>query len=448
MDPLVLSRWQFAITTIYHFFFVPLTLGLSTLIALMETKYVASGDETYKRMVKFWGKIFLINFAAGTVTGIVQEFHFGMNWSGYARFMGDIFGAPIAIEGLTSFFLESTFLGVWIFGWDRLSKKGHVVAIWLVALGSNISALWILIANSFMQHPVGFAIENGRAVMTDFGALITNANVLYQFPHVLAAGVTTAGFIVLGFSAYQLLTKQADLEIFRRSFRWASIYALIGVVAVGLIGHAHGQWLGKYQPMKTSATEAHWETQAGADFVVIALIDEENQSNPIAFRVPKFLSFLLYNNFTGEVKGIKDLQKEAEEKYGPGNYIPNVSLTFWSFRIMVGVGFLMVGLAFLAFVYRNSFEKKVWLMKMFFPAMALPYIATTSGWIITEESRQPWIVYGLQKTADAVSPTLSTGTVLFSLVIFILIIGALTAITGFLIRKYGTSEPGKEQQAY
>jgi cytochrome d ubiquinol oxidase subunit I len=219
MDPLILSRWQFAITTIYHFFFVPLTLGLSLLVAIMETKYVRSKDETYKRMVKFWGSIFLINYAAGVVTGIVQEFHFGMNWSEYSRFMGDIFGAPLAIEGLTAFFLESTFLGVWIFGWDRLSKSAHATTMWLVALGANISALWILIANSFMQHPVGYAIENGRAVMTSFGALITNPNVLFQFPHVLAAGITTAGFLVMGFSALHLLRRGGRKDIFLKSFR-------------------------------------------------------------------------------------------------------------------------------------------------------------------------------------------------------------------------------------
>ncbi len=216
MDPLILSRWQFAITTIFHFFLVPLTLGLSILVAIFESRYVATGDETYKRMARFWGKVFLINFAAGVVTGIVQEFHFGMNWSGYARFMGDIFGAPLAIEALLAFYLESTFIGLWVFGWDRLSKKLHLATIWLVAIASNLSALWILIANSFMQNPVGYAIENGRAVMTSFWALVTNPNLPYQFLHVLAAGVTTAGFIVLGFSAWHLLkNREGALDCFR-----------------------------------------------------------------------------------------------------------------------------------------------------------------------------------------------------------------------------------------
>ena len=245
MDPIILSRWQFAITTIYHFFFVPLTLGLSIFVALIETKYVLSKDETYKRMTKFWGSIFVINFAAGVVTGIVQEFHFGLNWSEYSRFVGEIFGAPLAMETLLAFFMESTFIGLWIFGWDKLSKKFHLAAGWLVAITSSVSGYAILVANSFMQNPVGYAIEQGRAVVTDFGVLFTNPNMFYQYPHVLAAGITTVGSLVLGFSAYHLARKQGDLEPFRISFRWAAIYSLIGVLLVGGIGDAHGKWVAK-----------------------------------------------------------------------------------------------------------------------------------------------------------------------------------------------------------
>ncbi len=363
MDPLILSRWQFAITTIFHFFFVPLTLGLSLIIAIMETKYVRSGDETYKRMVKFWGKLFVINYAAGVVTGIVQEFHFGLNWSQYSRFVGDVFGAPLAIEGLTAFFLESTFIGIWIFGWDKLSRGAHAAVMWMVALGANLSALWILIANSFMQNPVGYAIENGRAVMTDFGALLANPNVHFQFLHVIAAGFVTGGFVLLGLCAVHMLRKKGDLEIFRRTFRWAAVYALIGAIAVFLVGHAHGQWLGKYQPMKTSAAEAHWVTSAPADFILVALIDEENMKNTFEIRVPRALSFLMYNNFTGEVPGLIDLQAEAESKFGPGDYVPWVTGAFWAFRIMVGVGSLMGLLALLAVVWGKSVEKKPWFLK-------------------------------------------------------------------------------------
>jgi len=450
MDPLLLSRWQFAITTIYHFFLVPLTLGLSILVAIFENRYVATGNETYKRLTKFWGKIFLINFAAGVVTGIVQEFHFGMNWSGYARFMGDIFGAPLAIESLLAFYMESTFIGLWVFGWDKLSKKMHLAAAWLVAIGSSISAFWILIANSFMQNPVGYAIENGRAVMTSFLALVTNPNLPYQFLHVLAAGITTAGFVALGFSAWHLLKdKKGDIEFFQIAFKWAAAYALIGAVMVGLVGDAHGKYLGKHQPMKIAAAEAIWDTADPADFVVVAAIDEEAGKNGFEIRVPNALSFLLYNRFTGEVKGLNELQEEAKAQYGDGNYIPPVALTFWSFRIMVGVGTLMVLLAFLAVVRPKVkfLNKSPLFLKALFLAMVLPYLASTFGWILTEEARQPWIVYGLQKVEEAVSPNLSAGTVLFSLILFTLLLGATVAVTGWLMYKYGTSDPKAEKAA-
>jgi len=450
MDPVTLSRLQFAITTIYHFFLVPLTLGLSILVAIFESRYVATGNETYKRMAMFWGKIFLINFAAGVVTGIVQEFHFGLNWSGYARFMGDIFGAPLAIEALLAFYLESTFIGLWVFGWEKLPKKLHLTAAWLVAIGSNISALWILIANSFMQNPVGYAIENGRAVMINFIALITNPNLPYQFFHVLAAGITTAGFVVMGFSAWQLLRKSGDLDFFQRAFKWAAVYALIGVVMVGVVGDAHGKYLAKAQPMKISAAEAIWDTEPdSADFVVVASINEKNQENGFEITIPKMLSFLIYSKFSGGITGLNDLQKEAEAKYGPGNYIPPVAITFWTFRLMVGCGMLMGVLALLA-VTRSKVKilaKSTLFLKLLLPAMVLPYLASTFGWILTESARQPWIVYGLQKVQDAVSPNLTTGEVLFSLILFIVLLGALVSVTGWLMIRSGMSEPEVDKVA-
>ncbi len=450
MDPVTLSRLQFAITTIYHFFLVPLTLGLSILVAIFESRYVATGDETYKRMAKFWGKIFIINYAAGVVTGIVQEFHFGMNWSGYARFMGDIFGAPLAIEALLAFYLESTFIGVWIFGWDKLSRKVHLAAAWLVAIGSNLSAFWILIANSFMQNPVGYAIENGRAVMTSFLALVTNPNLPYQFLHVLAAGITTAGFVVLGFSAWHLLRKnEGDVDFFQKAFRWAAAYALIGAAAVALVGDAHGKFLAKNQPMKICAAEAIWENEQPADFVVIAGIDQTGQENTFEISIPKALSFLLYSNFTGGINGLQYWQAEAVAKYGPGNYIPPVALSFWSFRIMVGIGVLMVLLAFLALIQPKVkfLQKSALFLKILIPAMVLPYIASTAGWILTESARQPWIVYGLQKVQDAVSPNVTAGAVLFSLILFTVLLGALVTVTGWLMVKSGTADPQAEKAA-
>ncbi len=431
-----LSRIQFALTTIIHFFFVPLTLGLSILIAMFETRYVITGNVTYKHLAKFWGKVFLISFAAGVVTGIIQEFHFGMNWSEYTRFMGDIFGAPLAIEALLAFYLESVFIGLWVFGWERLPKKIHLATAWLVALASNISAFWILTANSFMQNPVGYAIVDGRAVMTSFYALITNPNLPYQFLHVLAAGITTAGFIVLGFSAWQLLRKNGEAEFFQKAFRWAAVYALIGSLAVIIVGDAHGKFLAQTQPMKISATEAVWDTEPdAADLVLVAGIDEEKGENSFELAIPKALSFMLYNRFSGGVQGLHELQEQAAAQYGSGDYIPPVTITFWSFRIMVGTGFLMLLLSFLACIRpRVKFlQKSTLFLKILLPAMALPYIACTFGWILTESARQPWIVYGLQLVRDAVSPNVPVGTVLFSLVLFIVVLIALTAVTGWLM---------------
>ena len=443
MDALALARWQFAITTIFHFFFVPLTLGLSILVAIMETKYVTSGDETYKRMTKFWGKIFLINFAIGVVTGIVQEFQFGLNWSEYSRFMGDIFGAPLAIEALLAFYLESTFIGLWIFGWDKLSKKAHLTTAWLVAIGSNISAFWILVANSFMQNPVGYEIEGGRAVMTDFFALVTNPNVFYQFTHVLSAGVSLAGFVVLGFSAYRLLKQnKKELEFFSRSFRWAATYALIGSILVAIIGHFQGQFLVQHQPLKMAAAEALWETEEPAGFALVAGIDEQGESNSFELKIPAMLSFLSFNNFTGKVQGINELQAEAVQQFGPGDYVPPVALIFWAFRLMVGAGSLMVLLALLAVIWSRGgqLEKKTIFLKILMFAPALPFLASTMGWVMAETGRWPWIVFGLQKVENAVSPNVPAWNVAFSLIVMGVLYSALTIVAFNLAMKYGKSD--------
>ena len=434
----LLARWQFGITTTYHFFFVPLTLGLSILVAIMETLYVRTGDETYKRMTKFWGKLFVINFALGVVTGIVQEFQFGMNWSEYSRFMGDIFGVPLAIEALLAFFLESTFLGLWIFGWDKLSKRMHAATIWLAAIGANVSALWILIANSFMQQPVGYALRNGRAEMTDFFALLTNPHVWVQFPHVFTAGISTAAFFVLAFSAYHLLRKN-EVEMFRRSFSMALIYGLIGVALVILVGHSQAQHMVQTQPMKMAAAEALWESENPASFSLLTIGNEPELRDVFAIRIPGALSFLAYNQFTGAVSGIKNLQAQYEETYGPGDYIPPVAVSYWTFRFMVGAGFLMLAiLAFGLYLYlSNKYEQKAWFLKLLIWAVALPYIANSAGWLFTEMARQPWIVFGLQLTADAVSPSVSTGEVLFSLIVFTLTYGVLMAVDVYLLLKFG-----------
>jgi len=445
MDALLLARSQFAITTVYHFFFVPLTLGLSVFVAILETLYVRTGDETYKRMVKFWGKLFVINFAMGVVTGLVQEFQFGMNWSEYSRFMGDIFGAPLAIEALLAFYLESTFLGVWIFGWDRLSPRLHAATIWLVAIGSNLSAFWILIANSFMQQPLGYAIRNGRAEMTSFWALATNPNVRIQFPHVLAAGIATAAFFVLGISAYHLLRKGEGYELFRRSFRIAVVYGAIGAILVVVVGHSQAQHMVRVQPMKMAAAEALWETENPASFSLFTIPDERERRDIFSIRVPYALSVLVYNRPSGEVKGINDLQAEYEQQYGPGNYVPPVAVSYWTFRFMVGAGFLMAFLVLygLYLVARGTFETASRYLQVMVWAIALPYIANSTGWLFTEMGRQPWIVFGLQRTEDAVSPSVSPGEVLFSLVAFTALYGALLVVDVYLLARYArrVSEP-------
>ncbi len=441
MDTVLLARWQFAITTIFHFFFVPLTIGLSIFVAILETRYVRSGNEVYKKMAKFWGKIFLINFAIGVVTGIVQEFQFGMNWSEYSRFMGDIFGAPLAIEALLAFYMESTFIGLWIFGWEKLSKQIHLATIWLVAIGANISSLWILIANSFMQHPVGYTQdpETGRALMADFGALVTNPNVLLQFPHVLAAGISLAGFVVMAFSAWHLLKKR-DTSFFRASFRMASIYALIGSLLVGGIGHIQGQFIAKHQPMKLAVAEAHWETEDPAALSLVSIMNWEQTEEIFSIRIPYLLSFMTYNRPSGEVKGINELKLELSQTYGPGDYVPPVVLNYWAFRAMVGAGSLMILLSFLGVLWsknENLMSKVRYLQIMMFSA-ALPYLAVTTGWILTETGRWPWIVYGLQRIDDAVSPNVPAWNIILSLITMTVLYTVLSIIALKLGLKYGT----------
>ncbi|MBN1219716.1 MAG: cytochrome ubiquinol oxidase subunit I, partial [Anaerolineae bacterium] len=446
MDALTLARWQFGITTVYHFFFVPLTLGLSILVALMQTMYYRTGDDTYKRMTKFWGKLFVINFAMGVVTGIVQEFQFGMNWSEYSRFVGDIFGAPLAIEALMAFFIESTFLGLWIFGWNRLSKGIHLACIWLVAVGSNLSALWILIANSFMQQPVGYTLTNGRAEMVDFLALIFNPHVFVQFPHVFFSGMTTAAFFVLAVSAYRLLKKDESAEMFRRSFRWATVYGFIGVVAVMVVGHSQAQHMVQVQPMKMAAAEALWESEDPASMSLFTIGNEPELRDVWAIKMPGLLSFLAYNRFGGEVKGIKNLQAEYQQTYGPGHYIPPVAVSYWTFRLMVGAGLAMLALllAILYLLWKNKAEQYPLFLHLTVWAVFLPYLANSTGWLFTEIARQPWIVFGLQLTQDGVSPNVGMGMLLTSLIGFTVVYGVLMAADVYLLVKFAKTDTGED----
>ncbi|MGE5124602.1 MAG: cytochrome ubiquinol oxidase subunit I, partial [Acidobacteriaceae bacterium] len=388
MDVVLLARLQFAITIVYHFFFVPLTLGLSLVVAVLETIYVFSKNETYKRATRFWGKLLLINFAIGVVTGIVQEFQFGMTWAEYSRFVGDIFGAPLAIEALLAFFLESTFLGVWIFGWDRLSRGLHAATMWLVAIASNLSAMWILIANAFMQHPVGYVINDGRAELSNFSQVIFNPPIFSHFPHVFFAGLVTTSFVMLGVSAYHLLRKN-ELEIFKPSFRMAAIIGSVATIMVGVIGHTQGQEINTTQPMKLASLEALFDTENPASLSIITIKNPFNDKLVLDWRIPGGLSFMEYDRFTGEVQGINQLQAQYEQKYGPGDYVPPPVVLYWGFRIMVGAGLLMILISlFSMFIdIRNLYGKFSWFFKYLPFAIILPYLANTTGWIVTEVGR-------------------------------------------------------------
>jgi len=443
MDALTLGRLQFGITTVYHFFFVPLTIGLSFLVALMETLYVQSGKEVYLRMTKFWGKLFVINFAVGVVTGIVQEFQFGMNWSEYSRFVGDIFGAPLAIEALLAFFLESTFIGIWIFGWDKLSKGLHAAVMWVVAIGVNVSALWILIANAFMQQPVGYVLRNGRAEMQDFLALMFNPTSWVMVPHTIAAGFTTASFFVMGISAYYLLRRQ-HVDLFKRSFQIAAIVGLGGATMVALYGHSQAQHIVEVQPMKMAAAEALWRTEEPASFSLLTIGDLSQREEVFSIRLPRMLCLLAYNNLDCKVQGIYDLQEQYVKQFGPGDYFPPVAVIYWTFRIMVGIGFLLLGLALwgVFLVMGDLFEKRHRGLRLFIWAIPLPYIANASGWIMTEMGRFPWVVYGLMKIEDGVSLVVPGGSVLFTTLLYTLVYGLLMAAAIFLWTKFIKAGPG------
>jgi len=448
MDPVMLARIQFASTTIFHFIFVPISIGLAFLIAVMETMYVVKGQDVYKRMAKFWGKLFLINFAVGVVTGILQEFQFGMNWSDYSRFVGDVFGAPLAIEALLAFFLESTFIGLWIFGWDRLLKKVHLLSIWLVSFGTLMSAFWILAANSFMQRPVGFEINNGRAEMNDFFALITNGQLLVEFPHTIFGALATGAFLVAGVSAYKLMKKQ-DMDFFKKSFNLAIVVGLITSILVAVFGHQQAQYLVQTQPMKMAAAEGLWETSEDpAPWTVFASIDPDKQENSAEFKVPYLLSFLSYSKFSGEVTGMKELQSQYEQEYGPGNYIPPVRTTFWSFRIMVAAGTAMIllGLYGAWLMLRKKVEQAgKWFLSLMLFGISLPIIANSSGWIMTEIGRQPWTVFGLITTENSISPNVSAGSILFSLIVFTAIYAVLAAVMAYLFVKVIKKGPYAEE---
>jgi cytochrome bd ubiquinol oxidase subunit I len=431
MDALMLSRLQFTATTIFHFLFVPLTLGLSVLVAFMESRYARTGDETYLTMTRFWGKIFLINFAVGVVTGITLEFQFGTNWSGYSAYVGDIFGSLLAIEATAAFFLESTLIGVWVFGWNRLSRKAHATVMWLVAGASNLSAIWILTANGWMQHPVGFAVRNGRAELTDFAAVVFNPFSLLQILHVIPAAFLLTAFFIMGISAYHLL-KRRNVEFFTRSFRLALVVGAIATVVVMIEGDLHAKHVTKTQPAKLAAMEALWDTRTAAPVYLVAFPDEANERNSVEIgAIPGLLSFLGHGDFGATVKGLKEFPRDER---------PPVLATFISFRVMIGLGMYFAAMIAIGVLLRNRLLETPWYLRLMMVSIPLPFLANTMGWVLAEIGRQPWIVYGLMRTASGVSP-IDTVQVALSLAAFILVYALLGGVGYYLIGRTAVLGP-------
>jgi len=448
MSALDLARWQFGITTVYHFLFVPLTIGTSMLVAIMQTAWVRTGDEKWLKATKFFGKLFLINFAMGVVTGIVQEFQFGMAWSDYSRFVGDIFGAPLAVEALASFFLESTFLGLWIFGWDRLPKKLHLATIWAAAIGTMLSAYFILAANSFMQHPVAYKFnpETNRVELQNFGDLLFQNTAYTTFAHVITSAFLVSGVMLVAVSLIVMMMGKS-VEAMRKSLKVGVIAAAIAGIAVVYTGDVQAKIMVQQQPMKMAAAEALYETTEAAPFSLFTIGSLDGSEAYFSIEIPGLTSFMATGYWSGPestVKGINNLQAEYEQKYGPGEYAPYVPLIYWAFRAMIGLGVL--GFLYAIFVWWRTRKGKLpsakWMKRAATVAVLFPLLGLSSGWIFTEMGRQPWIVYGLMKTEAGVSPTLTAFQAWTSIIIFTLLYGVLAVITvGLMIRQVKIGPP-------
>ncbi|MET8582865.1 cytochrome ubiquinol oxidase subunit I [Streptomyces collinus] len=475
LAPETLARWQFGITTVYHFLFVPLTISLAALTAGLQTAWVRTEKEKYLRATKFWGKLFLINIAMGVVTGIVQEFQFGMNWSDYSRFVGDIFGAPLAFEALIAFFFESTFIGLWIFGWDKLPKRIHLACIWMVSIGTVLSAYFILAANSWMQHPVGYKIDKvkGRAELTDFWAVLTQNTALSQAFHTLSAAFLTGGAFMVGISAYHLARKRHVREM-KTSLRLGLITVVIAGLLTAVSGDVLGKVMFKQQPMKMAAAEALWDGQKPAPFSIFAYGDVDKGHNSVAIEIPGLLSFLADDNFNSYVPGINDVNKAEQQKFGPGDYRPNIPVAFWGFRWMIGFGMASFGLGLAGLwltrkkfllpqhlrvaddevphlvLFRNkalSPTLTTWYWRIAVWTLAFPLIANSWGWIFTEMGRQPWAVYGVLQTRQAVSPGVSQGEVLTSMIVLTSLYAILAVVEVKLLAKYAKAGPPELTEA-
>ncbi len=431
MNALSLARWQFAITTVYHFIFVPITIGSGFLVAGFQTAWYRTNKDKYLRATKFFGKLFLINFAIGVVTGIVQEFQFGMNWSSYSRFVGDIFGAPLAMEGLLAFFLESTFLGLWIFGWDRLPKKMHLASIWLAATGTLLSAYFILAANSFMQHPTGYILNatRGRAELTNIVTVLTQKTALSAFFHVIPSAFLASGALFAGVGAW-LMLKNKDIEVARPAMKMGAITIIISFLLVVASGDFSARVMTQQQPMKMAAAEGLYDSKASAPFSLLTIGSLDGSHAVFQIGIPSLLSVMSTGKTDGVVEGVNDLEKQYDKKYGNDSYTPVIWLAYWSFRLMIGFGGLALLLAgfMLWRMRKGALPTSKWFNRAAITMPFLPLIGISFGWIFTESARQPWIVFGLFKTKDAVSPTVSAGSVAFTMIVFTLLYGVLAVI--------------------
>jgi cytochrome d ubiquinol oxidase subunit I len=444
VSQLDLARIQFAMTSIYHFLFVPITIGLAFLTAILQTVWHRSGRADYLRLTRFFGVLLLINVAVGVVTGLVQEFQFGMDWSAYSRTVGDVFGAPLAMEGLAAFFLESTFLGVWVFGWEKLSPRVHLAAIWMVAIGSALSAAFIMAANSWMQHPVGYTINSstGKPQLSNIGQVLTNPVFIRGYLHVLLASAVTGSVVMLSVSAWQLRRgKQSD--VFRPAARLALVVLAPAIILAMLVGSELGVTENKYQPMKIAASEAQWDTCQPCSFSLFQIGGGNADHTPTKIiEIPHLLSLLATNSWNGKVHGLNEVQSQYQQQYGPGNYVPNVFVQYWSMRVMA----YTAGLIFLLSLWglwvlrRKRLATSRWFLRVALWAVVLPFLMNTAGWFLTENGRQPWIVQGIQLTKDGVSPSIDTTTVAISLIVFLVLYGVLAAVDFVLMRRYARKE--------
>ena len=452
MSQLDLARLQFAATSIYHFLFVPVTIGLAFLVALLHTAWYRRRDTAFLRLTRFFGVLLVINIAVGVVTGLVQEFQFGMDWSAYSRFVGDVFGAPLAIEGLAAFFLESTFLGLWLFGWGRLSERVHLFTIWMVSLGAILSAAFIMAANSWMQNPVGYKLVDGKAQLTSIWALLSNPVFLWGYLHVLLAALVTGAAVMLAVSAWHLRHKPSEDSVLFRKTAAISLIALLPSVLLGMMVGSHlGIIEDQFQPMKIAAAEAQWNTCQPCSFSVFQIGGGNGDETPTKIiEIPHLLSILATGSWDGQVEGLNQVNAQYQQKYGPGDYVPNVFIQYWSMRVMayLAVIVFLVGAWGLWLLRRKTLVRSRLFLWAAVWVVVLPFLMNTAGWLLTESGRQPWIVQGLQQTKAGVSPSVSTATVAFSLSVFVLLYAILAVVEGILLVRYARKplpeEPGDD----